>query len=130
MSVSFGGYADGGPNGVSGIDLDYESPLFLNLSASNATALLSLLRLPSPDPWGPCGSCTLPEARRAVMYARGTFGTRAGRYTRQATERQGQLGAKFVEMGLDEDGLQLRLERFARLVEHLAEKGATHVCWG
>jgi hypothetical protein len=47
--------------------------------------------------------------------------------------RRGEDGAiearpiRFVEVGLDEDGLADRLERFARFVEAVAERGATHI---
>jgi hypothetical protein len=131
VSISFAGYIDpqnAGPSKAKAIDIDYEHPLFLNLNEGNASALLGLLRL-EKFCYGGCGSCTIPQARQAIMYARATFGRRAEGFTRPAAEGRGQMGARFVVQAFDATEIHTRLERFARLVEFLAEKGATHVCW-
>jgi hypothetical protein len=119
------------------VDLPWEHPAHLNLCNSNALALLGLLGLDVDY----CGSCSVADARRAVMRARATFDRKAGAFERPAVVTYGAPrvdadGAvelrpfRSASMGLDADGLRRRLEHFAKTVEVLAELGATHVCWG
>lgn len=108
-----------------------------NLCNANARCVLGLLGLDAVEL---CGGCTVPEARRAVMVARATFGRRAGGFTRaSATEhgapRENSDGTfelrplRSHSFGLDMAGLESRVEIFAGLVERSAAEGATEVMW-
>lgn len=123
MSVSFyGKSADG-----AAIMLDIEDPAYLNWHAGSAHALFLLLGLsPGEDQYG---ECTMPEARRGVMRARATFEKKAGGLTREYSDTQRPGQARFIQGGLDEDGLALRLDRFERFLNIIAAKGAVSIYW-
>jgi len=123
MSVSFyGKSADG-----AAIMLDIEDPSYLNWNAGNAHALFLLLGLsPGEDQYG---ECTMPEARRGVMLARATFEKRAVKSTREPSDTRRPGQARFIQGGLDEDGLLIRLDAFERFLNVIAAKGAVSIYW-
>jgi hypothetical protein len=109
--------------------------LYLNLCNVNAAALLSVLGL---DPNDPCGAVEIPVARRAIIKANAT--DRLDRFTRPdetvyGEPREGDDGVvtlrplRIFSQGLDRNALQERLDRFSKLVEAAAVKGATHIQW-
>jgi hypothetical protein len=148
MSVTFT------PTGVR-VDYDDDAGSWMNLHNANARALLAALGLATPahhcDATASLesmaarselnellGSCTLPEARRALLRARNT--------DLSALERPGELvyGAprqaedgsielrplRCVSGGLDLEGLRRRLDDFERLVARAAALGAPGISWG
>lgn len=107
----------------------------LNMALLNAMALLSALGL-RPESWG---GISIPEARRAIMRARSrkslssferpeeiVLGER--RTVNGVTELQRPV--RSLSFGLDSEGLQDRIERFAAFVEASAARGATEISWG
>ena len=108
--------------------LGFEHPDFFHLNIGNAVAVLNMLRLPCDHGYG---ECTMPEARRAIMQARARFERTASEFTRETIpmSRPSQGRARFASGGLDEDGLMLRLEKFARFVDVMTVLGATLLRW-
>lgn len=110
MSVTF--YAVGPKN--------IEGPNFAN---SNAAVMLDLLRLPSGEL---SGQVTLPEFRRAIIYARATIDRRAGKFTRPE-----ETGPNWLSFGIDADGIKRRLELLAAFAQEAAAAGNVElVTWG
>lgn len=111
------------------IALEYEDPAWLNLANVNAWALLELLRIQARPQWD--GRVTVPEARRAVMYARATFARRAPEYVRSRTALggPGTGTARCLDHGIDEECLALYLERFERFLNRAVSLGATRIYW-
>lgn len=101
----------------------------LNLANVTAIALAGLLRIDLGGVLGLCGEITIPEARRAVMVARATFARTAPQHAVAASSGRGTRGARYHDVGVDEERLRDRLEAFARLVEAAASAGATHIVW-
>jgi hypothetical protein len=124
------------------VQLDDDDTRYFALNVGNAAALWPLLRFPLEDGHVPSqGEVSVPEARCAVMRARATFDREAPKHVRPTEIDHGAPRARedgTVELrplraywfGLDEDGIRDRIERFARFVEAIAERGATHVAWG
>jgi hypothetical protein len=151
VSVTFGGYDARRPHpkfagAFESVELPEERwPAGgLNLANGNARLLLKLLDLhweARPDWDGLDGSCSLPEARRAVVGARARFDRKAPALARPARVEYGKprtnedgtvelRPVRLFEMGADEDYLAGRLDAFEKLLGDLERAGATHVSWG
>lgn len=139
------------------VDVEFDHPLFLDLSNVNARALLALLGFAPAPAQGPIlnrpifdsesestpdyltGSRSILECRLAITRATSAFDARAPKLTFEdetvygaPREVNGVVVLRPIRVmltGLDAEGLRSRLERFARLVDYLAEQGATHVHW-
>jgi len=118
MTVSFYGKASDG----SAIVLDFEHPAYLQLSNDNAHAFLSMLTVPGCD--RPDGEMTLPEARRAIIYARATFERRVSKFIRASSDTKRPGYARFICGGIDEAYLARRVHDFERFVNAVSELGA------
>src|SRR5947209_4317527 len=95
---------------ASRISLDIDHPAFLNISSANARAFLLFLGLVPGDE--PMGTCTLPEARRAIMRARATFERRVEGFTREASDTRRPGTARAMTGGIDAHYLATRLDAF------------------
>ncbi len=129
MGTEFGGECGSGML-TTRLGLEYEHPAYLGLNMGNAHALLSLLglaRLRENDTQ--YGSCTMPEARRAILQARARFERTAHEHTREGSDTKRPGGARFVTKGLDEDGLKLRLDMFEEFVNTMDRMGADRIRW-
>lgn len=112
---------------------------FFGWAYGNARPMFALLGL-AVDPGDLAGEATIPELRRAVIWARATLETRAPTLARPRetrfgapVERDGVVEmrpVRMVAMELDVDGIRRRLEDFAAFVEAAAAAGATGVTWG
>jgi hypothetical protein len=123
MSVSFFGKT---PDGRA-IHLDAGAPEHLNLSNENARAFLLLLGV---EPGRVAfGEMTLPEARRAIIFARSTFARRVGGFTRSTSDVKQPGKARIIEAGLGPDYLAQRLDAFERFLRCVSVMGATSVGW-
>jgi hypothetical protein len=123
VSVTFyGKSASGGSLG-----LEYEHPAHLNFNIGNAAAVLALLQLPDDRGYG---TCTMPEARRAIMQARARFERNAPPLTRSTTDTKKPGRARVISGGIDEQGLKDRLDRFEEFVNTMDRMGADTLYWG
>jgi len=123
MTVSFYGKT---PDGSS-IMLDFEHPAYLQLNNGNAHAVLSLLAVHGSDQ--PDGEMTIPEARRAILYARATFERRASKFTRASSDTKRSGHARVISGGIGEDYLARRVDDFERFVNAVSELGAASIYW-
>jgi len=106
----------------------------LNLCNGNARLLLALLRLDDECLYG---SASLPDVRRAIMFAKNT--DRSG-FTRDATvgravARQCDDGTAFIAPnvfvgGFSADDLEDRLARLEEVVDNAQAFGASEITWG
>jgi len=119
----------------SGIEMFEESDApELNLANDNMLRLLAVLGLSVEY----CGEMTLPEARRAIMRgrARDVSGHVRNRVERHGAPRDCGEGVvelrplHFLDVGLDEDGIRERVERFSAFVLEAERRGATKIWWG
>jgi hypothetical protein len=129
------------PEFPASVHLDDDDPRAFHLNCGNAAALWPLLGLPLEDGQvPPGGEVSVPDARRALIRARATFERKAPRLVRHAaieygaprTQEDGTVELRplrMIEVGLDEEGMVDRLDRFARFVDAVSERGATHVAW-
>lgn len=111
------------------LGLTFEHPAFFHLNMGNAAALLGLLDLLTPPNDSQYGSCTLPEARRAVLQARARFTRKASGFTREGSDTQKPGKARVIRHGLDEDGLASRLDAFEEFVNTMDRMGAERITW-
>lgn len=141
MSVTFNGYRKDFDHGCDGDVMrcvkrpDAEDDIVgFNLANGNAVRFLRFLGFPSD----PDGIVTIADARRAVIRARATFDRTVGQHTREASS-SGHLVIDGVthldiprvhEAGIDESYFARRLDEFAKLIEDVANEGATHIGWG
>jgi hypothetical protein len=126
--------------GGSGVDNEKVSDLpEIDWNQGNALSLFLVLGLPVEDGLPvPYGEMTLPEARRAIMRARGR-----GDLLPYAREEETQYGAPregeggVVELrplrsfcqGLPVEGVKRRLNQFEQFVSESAARGATQIRW-
>jgi hypothetical protein len=123
------------------IYLDDNDPRNFALNEGNACALWPLLGLPLEDGQvPPRGEVGVAEARHALAKARATLVRDAPLHVRPTTYEHGAPRVqedgtialrplRAVWLGLDEDDVADRFERFAQFVEAIAERGATHIAW-
>lgn len=128
MGIEFSGECGSGPTACR-LGLGYEHPAHLAFNMGNASAVLGLLGLLTPPNDAQYGSCTLPEARRAILQARARFDRNTGAFVREGsdTKRPGRVRVRMT--GLDEDGLLLRLDAFEEFVNTMDRMGAERVRW-
>lgn len=107
----------------------------LNLANANAIALLRALRLGGVE-GDLVGSCSIPEARRAVIRAGSGDVSRFARPEAIEHGKPRSEGNVVIarpirswDMGLSAEGLRARLDDFASLVEECAARGATIINW-
>ncbi len=124
VSVTFYGKRSNGTP----VALDVGDANWLNFSSSNARAFLQFIGL-EPG-YGPDGEASLPEVRRAVIRARNTFGRRALRFGRPATDTQMSGRCRVIVGGIDEAYFERRLGDFERFVDAVVLKGAVAIYWG
>lgn len=107
----------------------------LNLSNANARVILRTLGIAPDD----CGDLPIADARRALMRARsrGDLSPFArpeeAVHGRPRAREDGSIELRPLRLwgaALDADGIQDRIERFARLVEESASRKATLIMWG
>ena len=91
----------------------------LNMSNSNAYALLAVLGLPLE----PNGEISIPEARRALMKAR-------SRSSFNQFTREPESGNRFWDAGFGTDDIEERLDRFENIINHAVEHGGKNIRWG
>ncbi len=135
MSIQFSGtVVDPRRNcGVRFVDIAGEDPETgegggPNMNNSNGREFLRLLGLEEDHGYG---TCTIPEARRAVMKARATFDRKADDFRRSVPSViQGGMTAIPHRGVSDPDYFRMRLDQFAEYVEALAVAGADTVTWG
>ncbi len=107
----------------------------VNYSNGNAHLLLEVLGLEAE----PCGSMTIPEARRAVM--RGRSRRDLSDFERPSEVEYGPprdngkgvvelRPLRFLDVGLSSEDLRRRVDCFSALVEESAKRGATEISWG
>ena len=102
----------------------------MNMSNMNALAFLALLNIPSGDENGLCGSVTIPEARRAIMFARNTFERHVDGLTREDSDTRKPGQCRVIETGIDREYFERRLNDFVNFVEAQAIAGADEISWG
>lgn len=124
MSVTF--HARGADGRL--IFLDLDDPAHLNMASGNARLFLEFLQIePGPEPSGEIG---LPEARRAIMRARATFGRRAPAFSREPYDRKRSGEARFVSPGIDASYLAMRLDALEIFLGRVVARGAVSLLWG
>jgi hypothetical protein len=97
----------------------------LQMSNSNGRAFLEFLGV---DPGEHVqGQLSVPDARRAVVRARALFEKRVDEFT--APRGRDRKNPQIFLVGRDRSQMADYLERFERLVEALAELGATQISW-
>lgn len=126
MSISFSGSSGRGPT-LCNLGLDYAHPAYLNFNNANGAAVLALLGLPCDTGYG---SCTMPEARRAIMQAKARFERNAPAHTRAGYDVKPPGRARVISAALDEEGLRSRIERFEEFVNTMDRMGADTLTWG
>jgi hypothetical protein len=124
VSVSFYGLT---PNNAP-IMLHFDDPAHVNMANGNARAFLSFLGLDPGEHLD--GRVSMPEARRAVMRARATFGRDVGDFTREGSDRKQPGRCRVIEGGIDADYFSERLAMFERFLNAVAERGATSIWLG
>ncbi len=106
----------------------------MDLNLGNAAALFGVLGLNEEQ-----GSLSIHEARRAIMRGRSCQNPSAFlRPEAKIFGKPSRLEDGVVEMrplrswdvGLDEEGLRVRVEIFAAFVMAASERGATEIFWG
>lgn len=110
-----------------------ESPHTLNLANDNAERLLTALGLPADY-----GTCSIADARRAVVRARNTNHAHLVRadktvYGAPCVQSDGTVAMRPVRVrsaGLSLEGLVERIDRFETFVKGAAAAGATDIRWG
>jgi hypothetical protein len=123
VSTSFYGLtADNKP-----IMLEHEDPAYFNMNNRNAHAFLELLGFPGCHE--PNGEASRPEARRAIMRARGTFEKRVENFVREGSDTQRPGRCRVIQGGNDESYFARRIEDFERFLNAVVERGATSVYW-
>jgi hypothetical protein len=129
------------PEFPAALHLEDDDPRQLNWNVGNAAALWPLLGLPAHGGEVPQhGEVPIPDARRALVRARALFDREAPRLARPAKLEHG--GPRRREDGaielrplrafsarLDVEGIARRVDAFARFVEAIGERGATHIAW-
>lgn len=108
---------------------------FLNMAEMNAQAVLGVLGF-TTECWG---AVSIPDARRAIMRARARKSLSSFERSEEIVlgERRTVNGVTELQrpvrvhsFGLDSEGIQDRIERFATFVEESAGRGATEISWG
>lgn len=121
------------------IHLEPEDPRGVGLNQANAAVILRLLGV-DVSSGDLIGSMPIANMRRAIMAARARL-PRVGpslvrpdvvEYGKPRAQEDGTVELRplrFASRGLDTSDMASRLERLARLVEVLAELGATEIAW-
>jgi hypothetical protein len=119
---------------------ELEDPRFVSWSYGNAVAMFGLLGLFIKSEAGLTGEAPVADIRRAIVRARATFERRAPGFERAEviqhgaprTHADGSIELRPVRawsMGLDTEGMRVRLDAFERAIHELARRGATHITW-
>lgn len=122
MSIDFYGKAADGRR----IVLSIEHPAAINMANGNARAFLEFLGLPGT----PEGEITMPEARRALVYALSTMERRVKQFTREPSDTKRPGRPRLLDCGITEEYFARRLIDFDRFLNAVAERGATAIYWG
>jgi hypothetical protein len=98
----------------------------VNVSESNIGKFLRLLGLDKNE----TQHITLPEARRAVIYARNRFSSIAPNLVEKPSRSRGARGALLIEMGSDQDRFKRYLDSFERLIKAAETVKSEGIVWG
>lgn len=91
----------------------------INLNNSNAAAILQMLGLiESPNDLWEIFFFPLEEVKQAILVAEGLFDVNAPLHTREHVEE-----GNYISFGLDQQGLQSRLERLKTVLLAAEERG-------
>ncbi len=122
MSVSFGSTTDKEKETFRGKKYDRHVLDGPNFSNDNAVAVLRCLDIYDEDL---AGIMTVNDIQCALAIARAVWQDEAVKYTREDEHNE-----NFHSYGLDEEGLQRRINNLAEFVESAKRLGASHITWG
>lgn len=95
-----------------------------NWTYGNAKLLLDLLGLPYDTADGVTGVVHISDARRAAIRGANACDKRVRSATRPVT-----ITKRYIECGLDEEGIRYRVNAFVEFVEKAWQMGARSIYW-